>query len=223
MNFSAFEYWTDGWRDGSPMPNDEGLRRCKCGQYVLVGDMDFVGTADSSELPFMSCVPDAQLPECIEQAGSEDVEVAARLGYWRLLNHPYREIYRQHRDAEEAATKAEWESRNPDLRTRWDKFRGRKAPSYRRSPGSPFTCPAFDPTVEQRQNLLRLSELLRDRGAASRRVHTLELAELYRETGRFDEAEGMIQTLDESEVDVTSKLIARLIKEKQTAPIHYRL
>jgi hypothetical protein len=31
MNFSAFEYWKDGWRVQSPMPNDEGLRRCKCG------------------------------------------------------------------------------------------------------------------------------------------------------------------------------------------------
>jgi hypothetical protein len=68
--------------------------------------------------------------------------------------------------------------------------------------------------------MLRMSELVRD---ASRRGHTRELAELYRETGRFDEAEGMIQTLDESEVDVTSKLISRLIKEKQTAPIRYRL
>jgi hypothetical protein len=160
------------------------------------------------------------LPECIEQVGSEDVAVAARLGYWRLLNHPYREQYRQLRDAEEAATKAEWESRNPDRRTQWDKFRGRKAPSYRRRPGSPLTCPAFEPTDKQRQNMLRMSELVRD---ASRRGHTRELAELYRETGRFDEAEGMIQTLDESEVDVTSKLISRLIKEKQTAPIRYRL
>ena len=205
------------------MPNDEGLRRCKCGQYVLVGDMDFVDTADSSELPCISYVPDARLPECIEQAGSEDVEVAARLGYWRLLNHRYREKYRQHRDAEEAATKAEWESRNPDLRTWWDRFRGRKALSYRRPPGSPFTCPAFEPTDEQRQNMRRLIELLKDRGVASRQGSILELAELYRETGRFDEAEGMIKILDESEVDVTSKLIARLIKEKQTAPIRYRL
>jgi hypothetical protein len=58
MNFMAFEYWTDGWRDGSLMPNDEGLRRCKCGQYVLVRDMVAVDTADSSELPYMDWVPD---------------------------------------------------------------------------------------------------------------------------------------------------------------------
>ena len=39
MNFMAFEYWTDGWRDGSLMPNDEGLRRCKCGRFVLMRDL----------------------------------------------------------------------------------------------------------------------------------------------------------------------------------------
>ncbi len=26
MNFMAFEYWTDGWCDGSLMPNDQVLR-----------------------------------------------------------------------------------------------------------------------------------------------------------------------------------------------------
>jgi hypothetical protein len=36
MNFSAFEFWTDGWREHSPMPNDEGLRICQCGQFVLL-------------------------------------------------------------------------------------------------------------------------------------------------------------------------------------------
>ena len=36
MNFMAFEYWTDGWREGSLMPNDEGLRRCTCGQFILM-------------------------------------------------------------------------------------------------------------------------------------------------------------------------------------------
>mgnify|MGYP007000749331 CR=1 FL=1 len=58
MNFSAFEYWTDGWRDGSPIPNDEGLRRCKCGQCVLTKDMVEVDSADTSELPYMESVPD---------------------------------------------------------------------------------------------------------------------------------------------------------------------
>ena len=38
MNFSAFAFWTDAWRDGSLMPNDEGLRRCACGQFFLLKD-----------------------------------------------------------------------------------------------------------------------------------------------------------------------------------------
>ena len=223
MNFMAFEYWTDGWRDGSLMPNDEGLRQCKCGKYVLVKDMVEVDTADTSELPYMDRVPDEQLPECIKRAASEELEVAARLGYWRYLNHPYRERYRQHRDAEEAATREAWEAANPDSRNWWDKLRGRKAPSYSKPPGSPFTYPVFAAKDEQRQNMQRLSEILQEWGTASRQGYAMELAELYREQGRFDEAELVIQSLDERDVGVTSNLISRLIKEKQTAPMRYMM
>ena len=205
------------------MPNDEGLRRCKCGQYVLVRDMVAVDTADTSELPYMVHVPDEQLPECIAQAGSGEIEVAARLGYWRYLNHPYRQRYRQHRDMEETATREAWEVANPDRRTRWDKYRGRKAPSYRRPPGSPFTYPVFEAADKQRQNMQRLSEILRESDTISRQGRPMELAELYREQGRFDEAEQVILTLDEREVGVTSHLITRLIREKQPAPMRYRM
>lgn len=223
MNFSAFEYWTDGWREFSPMPNDEGLRRCQCGQFVLLKELVEIETAETSELPPIDHVPAELLPECIAQASSEDLELAARLGYWRHLNHPYRERYRQHREAEEAATKAAWEAANPDRRTWWDKLRGRKATSYSRPPGSPFTYPAFEATDEQLQNMKRLSDILLERRAASRRRYTLELAELYREQGRFDEAEQVILTVDDRDVDVTSKLVARLIQEKQPAPMRYMM
>lgn len=222
MNFSAFEYWTDGWRDGSPMPNDEGLRRCKCGQFVLLKDMVEIATADTSDLPHLDHVPDDLLTECITNAGNEDVEVAARLGYWRHLNHSYRERYRQHRDAEEAATRAGWEAANPDRRTWWDKLRGREAPNYSRPPGSPFTYPAFEPTEEQFENMKRLSAILMEWIKGSRKVHVLELADLYREQGRFEEAE-LIQTIGEDQHCVTSQLIGRLIKEKQSAPMRYRM
>ena len=113
MNFSAFEYWTDGWREFSPMPNDEGLRRCRCGQFVLRKNMAEVEVADSSDLPRMNRVPPELLPECIAEANSEGLEVAARLEYWRYLNHSYRAQYRQHRDAEEAVTQASWVAANP--------------------------------------------------------------------------------------------------------------
>ncbi len=110
MNFSAFEYWTDGWRDGSPTPNDEGLRRCTCGTFVLIQEMvEVAAHVESSELPPLRHVPEELLPECIAKSPVEQVKVAARQRYWRHLNHAYREAYRLHRTAEEATTKAEWE------------------------------------------------------------------------------------------------------------------
>jgi hypothetical protein len=223
MNFMAFEYWTDGWRDGSLMPNDEGLRRCKCGEYVLVKDMIAVDKANTSESPYMDHVPDDLLPGCIAKAASEELEVAARFGYWRHLNHPYRERYRQHRDAEEAATKSVWEKASPDSRTWWDKLRGRQSPSYSRSPGSPFTYPVFEASGEQIQNMQRLSKILQEWSTLSRQGYTMELAELYREQGRFDESEQVILILDDREVGITSNLTTRLIKEKQTAPMRYMM
>lgn len=223
MNFSAFAYWTDGWREDSLMPNDEGLRRCKCGRFVLRNELVEIETAETSDLPHMDHVPDELLPECIAQASSEEVEVAARLGYWRHLNHPYRERYRRHRDAEEAATKAAWETTNPDRRSWWERLRRRKAPSYSRPPDSPFTYPAFEPTDEQLQNMKRLSMLLLAWGAASGRGYTIGLAELYREQGRFDEADQVIHTLEERDVGVTGNIITKLIKEKQSAPMRYRM
>mgnify|MGYP000976809041 CR=1 FL=1 len=51
----------------------------------------------------------------------------------------------------------------------------------------------------------------------------MDLANLYREQGRFDEAEQVILTIDDRDVDVTSKLIARLIQEKQPAPMRYMM
>lgn len=49
-----------------------------------------------------------------------------------------------------------------------------------------------------------LSKILLEWGAASRRGHTMELAKLYREQGRFDEAELVLSSIDERDVGVTS-------------------
>ena len=223
MNFSAFEYWTDGWREYSLMPNDEGLRRCTCGQFVLLKDMVAVDTADTSELPYIDRVPGELLPECIAKTSSEDIEVAARLEYWRHLNHDYRERYRQHRDAEEATTKAAWEAANPDRRSWLGKFLRQKPPEYSRPPNSPFTFPVFEPTEEQLANMKCLSAILFEYSKGSRKEYILELADLYREQRRFEEAESVIQTINEDQCDITSQLITRLITERQSAPIRYRM
>lgn len=223
MNFSAWEYWTDGWREHSLMPNDEGLRHCKCGKFVLINNMNQLGVEERSDLPFMDHVAPAQLPDCIEQAADEEMEIAARLEYWRELNHPYRERYREHRDEEEAAIKAEWQANYQDTRSWWQKLSKVPPPSYRRPANSPFTIPPFEPSQEQLTNMALLSDVLRYWGEASAGGRFLIRAELYREQGLFKEAQEMIERVDSQHVDVESRLIAKLIGEKQTAPTRYRI
>jgi hypothetical protein len=70
----------------------------------------------------------------------------------------------------------------------------------------------------------RLSQILLAWDVPSRRgYNTIVLAELYREQGRFDQAEAVILTLDKDEAGVTSNLITKLIREKQSAPMRYRM
>ena len=223
MNFSAFEHWTDGWRDFSLMPIDTGLRRCQCGQLVILNRMVAVGADDRSDLPSLNCVPDEDLHECISQAANTEIEAAARRALWWYLNHEYRDRYRQHRDKEEATTRESWEATNPDNRNMLDKLLKRKPPVYSRPPSSSFTFPKFEPSTEQLGNMKRLSEILLDWNSTANAQFNLELAELLREQGRFEEAERAILAVHADQVSVTSKLISKLITENQSAPIRYRM
>ncbi len=223
MNFMAFAHWTDGWREHSLMPNGEGLRQCKCGKFTLFKELVEIDTAENSDLPHINRVSSELLPECIATADNKELEVAARLEYWRELNHPYRERYRTHRDAEEADNKAVWEIQNPDTRTWWEKLRGKEAPTYIRTESMPFTVPDFEPSSEQLQNMFQLSEIFRKYSINSPSRYNITLAELYREQGRFSEAQEVISSIQEHDEGITSKLIAKLIHEKQPALMRYRM
>jgi len=217
MNFSAMEHWTDGWRKHSLMPNDAGLRRCRCGRFVTLGELVEIATSRESDFSSIDDVPDETLQICIEQAQSEDVELAARRQLWWHLNHPYRELYRRHRDAEETATRTAWEASNPDRRNWWDRLLRREPPRYIRQRGSPVTCPRFEPSRRQLENLVRLSELL---GAGEQAG--LELAELYREQGRFEDAQAALSAGDTAGAGPPGSLIANLIRERLAAPVRFR-
>lgn len=94
MNFSAFEYWTDGWDDGILMSRDYGIRLCTCGRFVLRREMTDVSTSDESDAPRMDYVDPNQIDACIATADSPEMEIAARRYRWHQLNHSYREQYR---------------------------------------------------------------------------------------------------------------------------------
>jgi hypothetical protein len=220
INFSAWEYWTDGHRDGSLMPNDHGLRQCQCGNYYLLIELSHIATVESTDTPSTVRVPPNNLPDAIAQARTPEIEVAARLDYWQHLNHAYRDRYRVHRDAEEQATKAAWNAANPDTRSWWQKFRKNLAPKYVRPADSPFTYPHFELTSVQLDNL---QSLLRLHDSDAINLNCEILAELYRELGQFAQAAQALEKLDEKDQSETSRLILMLIQKKETAPMRYRI
>lgn len=219
MNFSAWAYWTDGFSEGSLMPGGHGLRKCRCGNFFMLSELQEIAQVDETEVPYPDRVAPEELPQAIAQARNADIELAARLDLWHHLNHPYRERYRAHRDAEEAVTKAAWEKSNPDTRTWWQRFRNVPPPQYVRPVDSPFTYPPFEPTHEQRDNMTALLALM---GKKARLDH-IALAELHRELGQFDEARRELQRLENDEENGTTRVIDQLVNEKQNAPMRYRM
>lgn len=220
MNFMAWEYWTDGYRDGSLMPNDQGLRQCKCGNFYLCSEMKWICKVEDTDAPYTADVAPDELPQAIAQARTPEIEIAARLGYWQHLNHDYRERYRAHRDAEEAATEAAWHTANPDRRSWWQKFRKVPPPQYVMTADRAFTYPPFELSDAQRENL---NALIRTQETEPKQLDSLTRAELYRELGRFDEASRALSELPEDDKNVTRRLMVRLVKEKETAPMRYRM
>ena len=230
VNFSSSAFWTDGKRENSLMPNDGGMRKCKCGKYFLLRDCTTTGL-DAGENPnFPQHVHESELPYAIQTASSESVELAARRTYWMYLNDSYREKYKSHREAGDAQTElmwaSEWNKENPDKRsiTRkfCDIFLQRKTPSAPPAKDKPFTFPDFEPTEIQTENMLRLVELVTSHPEKYSKDYPVELAELFRELGKFPEAISLLQNISAENQDMVTGLILKMAIEKHTAPIRYR-
>ncbi len=203
------------------MPNDQGLRRCRCGNVYLLQELHRISQVEHSDAPHTERVPAPMLPQAIAQARTPAIELAARLEYWHHLNHDYRERYRAHREAEESATQQAWQAVQPDTRRWWQRWHKAATPPYQRPANAPFTVPPFRPTPEQRDNMTALLPLLQT--PSTSRIDHLLVAELHRELGEFDLAAQTLQAIDPAEQDFTSQLLAKLIQEHETAPMRYRL
>lgn len=221
MNFSAFEYWTNGWNDGNLMPKDYGLRVCACGSFVLKKEMVDISSSCESDAPHMDFVAHDQIHECIARASCPEMEIAARRLAWHDLNHCYRDQYRTHREAEEASLRAAWQSANPDRRSFWQRLVGHKAPVYLR-PDTPITCPEFKPSSEQIENMTKLCELIVEQDKGKGDIDMLELAELHRELGRFDEAGCALSKVPDERDPVAKNLIGSLIAKNEANPVRFR-
>ncbi|MBF6631204.1 MAG: hypothetical protein ITG01_08665 [Comamonas sp.] len=224
MNFMASEHWTDGLRTASLMPNETGLRRCQCGQFLLMHDTEFLGLVESAEnLTHLPCPKAHELDEYLTASPKAALEIAARTELWWHHNHPYRQSYRDHRNAEEQASRQAWEAAQPDQRTWWDKFRGKAAPQYQRPSNAPFTIPPFEPTSEQLSNMTKLCVLLEQEASEFASSKALMLAELYREQSLWQQAQDWLDKVSpEEQQHQPFGLMQKMLHRQTAAPMRYR-
>lgn len=223
MNFMAFAFWTDGWRENSLMPNESGLRQCDCGAYVRLRDMIDISEEEQSDLPSLSHIPGHLLRDCIERAVDEDMEVLARFAYWRDANHEYRETYKAHRDAEEEENKLAWDAAQRESQSWWKRALRLPTPDYVRTATSRFTVPPFEPADAQIENMTILSNKLLSLQNENPNSHALDLAELYRELGRFEDAQVQISKIPKSEAGNTRRVITECIEKRETALMRFHM
>ena len=230
LNFSANAYWTDGATESGLMPGGGGLRKCKCGEFYLLQDTIKVDFDAPPDTPSAMHVAVADLPEAT-LSPNKALELVARRLYWLHLNDVYRDLYRTHRESEDKASQAkwgeEWQAANPDTRTVWTKLISRllhrKPVAAPPMQNKPFTLPPYHPSQIQVANMTRLLELLLEGCNETYCPDPLEVTELYRELGRFDEAKTALQACTEDDIGVTSKLLAKMIDDRTTAPVRYRM
>jgi hypothetical protein len=221
INFTAYEYWTDGQRVNSLAPTDGGLRRCTCGALFLLRDVIEIGFEETQETAPATYVADVELASLLSLPMTEDVELVLRRRYWRFLNDPYRDLYRAHRKSVDDADKEAKKGATTLWRSLGRKLLGAKPPPPAAvdTTARPFTVPPFNATEPQRGNMQVLLSMLL---GSSQKADPLEIAELYRELENYDEAQKAIEQF-EAEDHVASKLLRELIKEKAKEPMRYRI
>jgi hypothetical protein len=223
-------YWTDGHKEFGLMPSGGGLRKCKCGQFYLLREAIKLGLDAAADTPQTEFVDAADLADAT-QSQSPTVELVARREYWKHLNDPYRELYRAYRKAEEQAAQekwdAEWQAAYPDARSVFRRFLDRV---LRKKPAvpppmdtRPFSAPPYQPSELQIRNMERLLELILQKLHEPYGPDMLEVSELYRELGRFEEAADALKQCPVDDIGVPEKLMKQLIGEGQRAPIRYRI
>lgn len=212
------------------MPRGGGLRKCKCGQFYLLREAIRLELDAEADTPQTQFVDAADLADAT-QSPRKAVELVARRQYWMHLNDPYRELYRAHRKAEDQAAQekwdADWHANNPDQRATWKKIVDRL---LRKKPVAPppmdtrpFSAPPYQPSELQVQNMERLLELIMEKTHEQYGPDMLEVAELCRELGRFEEAQIALKQCPADEIGILEKLMENLINERQQAPIRCRM
>jgi len=230
MNFSAFLYWSDGYKEGSLMPGGGGLRKCKCGEVYLLRGAIRLEIDTEPDTPKSQRLEAADLAHAVHSS-NKTVELAARREYWMHLNHEYRDLYRAYREAEDKSSQAKWEADwhaiNPDQRSAFKKVSDwllrRKPAGPPAMADKPFSVPPYQPTKLQLENMKRMLELVLEAGNEPYGPDMLEVAEIYRELGQFEEASKALNQCPEDDRGTPNQVMEQMIDKAVTAPVRFRL
>lgn len=227
INFTAYEYWTDGQNVNSLFPSDGGLRLCTCGQYFLLQNCDH-----------LRVIPE---PKPRAPKGWQDI----KNNWWdRLLHRPtINDILRNYdtRSDEEIAvsvrdmpTEAQTisESELPMViekcegkreiliearRRLWRSMNDPFRKMYRAHREiSPETYPPYEATYAQKENMLMLAYLLEE----SYSPNWIEVAELCREVGDMGAAKEALKLSNKSDKKLAD-VVGELIYMNYSGPVRY--
>lgn len=134
---------------------------------------------------------------------------------------PDRELYRALREAEDQAAQEKWNSdwhaANPDQRSARrkvvDRLLRKKPVAPPPMDTRPLSAPPYQPSELQVQNMERLQELILEELHEPYGPDMLEVAELYRELGRFEEALVTLEKCPAVDIGEQERLMERLINE----------
>jgi hypothetical protein len=220
INFSAWEYWTDGQDHQGLAPPLDGLRRCSCGEFFLIRRAEKVGfipqrsvesrrsnvvslsqrasEKSSNWIRAMFGLPEASSntqPTAAEGSIASAVEVPESAP--RVPNSDLKEVIdacSADPEMEVVARRRLWRHLNDPYR---DVYRAHRD-------GGAQDFPPFTPSEEQCANMSRLLELL----SPHEDLSSMEIAELLRELGDSAQASKFL-----GEVTAESPFLARVIQE----------
>jgi hypothetical protein len=223
INFSAFEYWTDGATLNSLAPEPSRIYRCQCSGLFLMGQTQTVGLIRrQAERPhaakdtvfaawmrnvFGTNTPDERpAPEKVQATISRAV-APAPADLLPLDDFPSVIGSCTDDDILIVARRRWWQHLN-------EPYRGLYRASRHDGQG-PF--PPFNTSPEQTENMQALLALMQKHEAAP----SIEQAELHRELGRLESAKAVLDAVGDPDSAV-ARAIAESLSAGLAGPVRYR-
>jgi hypothetical protein len=239
INFTASEYWTDGYDHESLAPNDGGLRRCVCGRHFLIQSCKYISTRSN---------PKRRAPAGWETRkdnwwnrfrwGNETREHILKYCDTR----PHAEIDEEERSMPPNAIHVQDEEIQALIRAnigdqafitvirrRYWRFLNHSARDVYRAfreahkgevdaAGNSTTFPEFLPTAEQIENMEQLVNLHK----IAAKPNWIELAELYRELGDMNAATTALTHIPATdEKEPLHFVVEKLVSLQVRGPVKY--